>query len=92
MIVIGRYKEEWNTLSPSQQRDLISRVGRTASAVGLEPVVGYRLISAPGTFLEVWETDDARAVERAVKNLQAMGFTRYVDARWLTGEREAQEE
>lgn len=87
LIVIGRYKEEWNTLAPTQQRDFIERVGRTASALALTPVIGYRLTSASGTFMEIWEANDPGAIERAVKNLDALGYTRYVDARWLIGER-----
>ncbi len=88
LIVIGRYKEEWNTLSSAQQRDFIARVGRAASTLGLEPVTGYRLTSAPGTFMEVWEASSKESVERAVKNLEAIGYAKYVDARWLIGERE----
>ncbi len=88
LIVIGRYKAEWNSLSATQQHDFIARVGRTVTALGLAPVTGYRLTSAPGTFIEVWESADKSAVDHAVKNLEAMGYTRYVEARWLTGERE----
>jgi hypothetical protein len=51
------------------------------STLGLKPITGYRLTSAPGTFMEVWEADDALAVERAVKNLETLGYTRYVEAR-----------
>jgi hypothetical protein len=87
LVVIGRYKDEWHTLSPTQQRDFIARVGRTASALALTPVTGYRLTSAPGAFMEIWEADAPAAIERAVKNLQAIGYTRYVEARWLIGER-----
>lgn len=87
LIVIGRYTEEWQTLSPEQQRDFVARVGRTASALELVPVTGYRLTTTPGAFIEIWEADDSRAIERAIKNLQALGYTRYVDARWMIGER-----
>ena len=69
LVVIGRYKDEWHTLSPTQQRDFIARVGRTASALALTPVTGYRLTSAPGAFMEIWEADSPAAIERAVKNL-----------------------
>jgi hypothetical protein len=89
LVVIGRYKDEWYTLSPSQQHDFIARVGRTASALALTPVTGYRLASAPGAFMEIWEADAPAAIECAVKNLKAIGYTRYVDARWLIGERAA---
>ncbi len=92
LIVIGQYKQDWNSLSPNQQLDFIARVGRTVTALGLTPVTGYRLTSAPGTFIEVWESTDKAAVEHAVKNLEAMGYARYVEARWLTGEREETQE
>jgi flavin-binding protein dodecin len=88
LIVIGQYKAEWHTLAPAQQRAFIARVGAAASALGLEPITGYRLTSAPGTFMEVWEAVSQQAVERAVKNLEALGYARYVEARWLIGERE----
>jgi hypothetical protein len=87
LIVIGRYKDEWHTLSPTQQHDFIARVGRTVSGLALTPVTGYRLTSAAGTFMEIWEASDAAAIARAVKNLEAIGYTQYVDARWLIGER-----
>jgi hypothetical protein len=90
LIIIGRYKEEWQPLSPEQKSDLIARVGRTLSALELAPVTGYRLTTTPGAFIEIWEADDARAIERAIKNLQALGYTRYVEARWMIGERAAQ--
>jgi hypothetical protein len=87
LIVIGRYKEEWKTLSPDQQYDFVARVGKTISTFGLIPVTGYRLTSTPGTFMEIWEADTPAKIEGAVKNLEAFGYTRYVDARWLVGER-----
>jgi hypothetical protein len=87
LVVIGRYKDEWHTLAPTQQRDFIARVGRTATALQLTPITGYRLTATPGAFIEIWEADDPAAIERAVKNLEAIGYTRYVDARWLIGER-----
>lgn len=88
LIVIGRYKEEWSTLAPTQQHAFIARVGATVSALGLTPVTGYRLTATPGAFIEVWEATSKAAVERAIKNLEAIGYTRYVDARWMIGERE----
>ena len=87
LIVIGRYKNEWNTLTPTQQQDFIARVGKTISTFGLIPVTGYRLASAPGSFMEIWEADSPAGIEGAVKNLEGFGYTRYVDARWLIGER-----
>ena len=89
LIIIGRYTEEWRTLSPTQQHDFIARVGRTASALDLSPVTGYRLAATPGAFMEIWEAQSPTAIERAIKNLQAIGYARYVDARWLIGERAA---
>jgi hypothetical protein len=91
LIVIGRYKEEWQTLSPNQQSEFIARVGRATTLLGLVPITGYRLTSAPGTFMEIWETNNSEALERAVKNLDALGYTRYVEARWFVGERQAEE-
>jgi hypothetical protein len=89
LIIIGRYTEEWHTLSPTQQHDFIARVGRTASALDLSPVTGYHLAATPGAFMEIWEAQSPTAIERAIKNLQAIGYARYVDARWLIGERAA---
>lgn len=90
LIVIGTYKQAWWGLSPVAQADFIARVGTIAEEAGLTPEMGYRLSSTPGAFLEVWEGADREAVERAVGDLQAMGYTQYVDARWLIGERETQ--
>jgi hypothetical protein len=55
----------------------------------LSPVTGYRLAATPGAFVEIWEAQSPTAIERAIKNLQAIGYARYVDARWLIGERAA---
>ncbi|MCL4490181.1 MAG: hypothetical protein M1132_10270 [Chloroflexi bacterium] len=90
LIVIGTYKEAWWGLSPVAQSDFIARVGVIAKEAGLTPEMGYRLPATPGAFLEVWEGADRAAVDRAVQELQAMGYSRYVDARWLIGEREIQ--
>lgn len=92
LIVIGRFKDEWNTLSPTQQRDFVSRVGTTAATIGLEPITGYRLISTPGAFMQVWEAASREAIDRAVKKLEAIGYSRYIDARWMIGERETPQE
>ncbi len=88
LIVIGRYKEEWNQLTPTQQADFVARVGKTANTLGLVPITGYRLKATPGAFIEIWETASANSIENAVKNFEAMGYTHYVDARWMIGERE----
>ncbi len=88
LIVIGTFKQDWWGLSPVAQSDFIARVGTIATGAGLEPQAGYRLSATPGAFLEVWEGADRASVDRAIKELQAMGYTRYVDARWLVGERE----
>ena len=87
LIIIGRYKDEWQPLSVEQKRDFTTRVGRTLSGLELTPITGYRLTATPGAFIEIWEANDARAIERAIKNLEAWGYTRYVDARWMIGER-----
>jgi hypothetical protein len=87
LIIIGRYKEEWQTLSSEQKSSFIERVGRTLSTLELTPIIGYRLTATPGAFIEVWEAEDACAIDRAIKNLQAWGYSHYVDARWMMGER-----
>ncbi len=92
LIIIGRFKDEWHALSATQQRDFIARLGKTATAVGLVALTGYRLTSTPGAFLQVWETDDRQTIERAIQNIQAIGYSRYVDARWMIGEREIVQE
>ncbi len=91
LIVIGTFKQEWFGLAPVAQADFVARVGSIADAAGLVPQTGYRLPATPGAFLEVWEGPDRTAVDQAVRELQAMGYTRYVDARWLIGEREVPE-
>ncbi len=88
LIVIGTFKQDWWGLAPVAQANFISRVGEIAEAAGLEPQAGYRLTATPGAFLEVWEGEDRASVNRAIDELKAMGYTRYVDARWIIGERE----
>jgi DNA-binding IclR family transcriptional regulator len=90
LIIIGTYKDAWWGLAPVAQADFSARVGKIAQAAGITPITGYRLTSTLGAFLEVWEGADRAAVDRAVKELQAMGYTRYVEARWLIGEREGE--
>lgn len=92
LIVIGRFKDNWQTLTPTQQNDFVARVGKTISALGLESVAGYRLSSTPGAFITVWEGATNEAVERAIKNLEAIGYHQYIDARWMIGEREMPQE
>lgn len=92
LIIIGRFKDEWHALSPTQQHDFISRLGKTATAVGLVALTGYRLTSTPGAFLQVWEADDRQAIDRAIQNLEAIGYSHYIDARWMIGEREIVQE
>ena len=46
-----------------------------------------RLPATPGAFIEIWETTGAGSIENAVKNFEALGDARYVDACWLIGER-----
>jgi hypothetical protein len=92
LILIARYREAWLKLSPAQQRDFLSRVSETAQHLGLESIVGYQLTSTPGTFMALWEAADRASIERAIKNLNAIGFTQYVDARTMIGERGAEDE
>ncbi len=91
VIIIGTFKESWWGLSPIARADFVDQVEKTARAAGIEPVSGYRLTSTPGAFLEVWEGADRETVDRAIKDLQAMGYAQYVEARWLIGEREVEE-
>ncbi len=88
LIVIGTFKENWWGLSPIARADFVDLVAKVATAAGIAPIMGYRLTSTPGAFLEVWEAADRATIDRAVKNLQAMGYSQYVEARWLIGERE----
>ncbi len=88
LIIIGTFKDEWWGLAPVAQASFVEQVGKITSAAGLSPLTGYRLAATPGAFLEVWEGANQAAVERAVKDLQAMGYTHYIEARWLIGERQ----
>lgn len=91
VIVIGTFKENWWQLTPIARADFVDQVAKTATAAGIELVAGYRLTSTPGAFLEVWESADHATLERAIKSLQTMGYSQYVEARWLIGEREIAE-
>jgi len=88
LIVIGTFKPSWWDLSPIARAEFVDQVAKTAHTAGIEPISGYRLTSTPGAFLQVWEGADRAAVDRAVKAMLAMGYTQYVEARWLIGERE----
>ncbi len=90
LIIIGTFRDEWWGLAPVAQANFVEQVGKITTAAGLAPLTGYRLPATPGAFLEVWEGVDQAAVERAVKELQAMGYTHYIDARWLIGERQVE--
>lgn len=92
LIVIGRFKENWQTLTPTQQNDFIARVGKTITTLGLASIAGYRLSSTPGAFMTIWEGATRESVERAIKHLEAMGYTQYIDARWMIGERATAQE
>ncbi len=87
LIVIGTYKDAWWTLSASARADFVERVSSIANKAGIVPITGYRLTSTLGAFLEVWEGSGREAIDRAVKELQAMGYAQYIEARWLIGER-----
>ncbi len=91
LIVIGTFKENWWSLSPIARADFVDLVAQTGTAAGIVPVAGYELTSTPGAFLEIWEGADRATVDRAVKDLLAMGYAQYVEARWLIGEREIPE-
>ncbi len=72
------------------QAQFIERVSKIAKDAGVKPLLGYRLPATPGAFIEVWEGAEPAAIGQMIKELQAMGYTRYVEARWLVGERELQ--
>ena len=91
LVVIGTFKEGWWGLTPIARADFVDLVAKTAAAAGIAPVAGYRLTSTPGAFLEVWEGADRATIDRAVKDLLAMGYAQYVEARWLIGEREVED-
>ena len=88
LIVIGTFKENWWGLTPIARADFVDLVAQTGTTAGIVPVAGYKLTSTPGAFLEIWEGADRATVDRAVKDLIAMGYAQYVEARWLIGERE----
>ncbi len=90
LIIIGTFRDAWWGLAPVAQASFVEQVGKITSAAGLSPLTGYRLAATPGAFLEVWEGASQAAVERAVKDLQAMGYTHYIEARWLIGERQVE--
>ncbi|MBI3914705.1 MAG: hypothetical protein HY327_11050 [Chloroflexi bacterium] len=88
LIIIATFKDDWRKLSLSAQNEFVERIGATAQAAGILPVSGYRLSSAPGAFLQVWEGADRATVDRAVEALQGIGYARYIEARFLIGERD----
>jgi flavin-binding protein dodecin len=92
LIVIGTYKDSWGKLSRSKQSEFIARVEETTRQAGVAPVNGYHLSATPGAFIEIWEGASRAAIDRAVKGFQDMEYSRYVEARFLIGERVAEEE
>ena len=92
LIVIGTYKDSWGKLSRSKQSEFVARVEAVTRAAGVAPVNGYRLSATPGAFIEIWEGASRAAIERTKKGLEEMGYARYVDARFLRGEHEAEDE
>jgi hypothetical protein len=90
VIIIGTFKENWWACRPSRA-DFVDQVAKTARAAGIALVSGYWLTSTLGAFLQVWEGADRATIDRAIRNLQTMGYAQYVEARWLIGEREVAE-
>ncbi len=88
LIIIGTFKDAWRKLDAAAQKDFFGKVSAAGKRAGIQPTTGYRLISARGAFLQVWEGDDHAAVARAVQALQAMDYAHFVDARFLIGERD----
>jgi hypothetical protein len=91
LIVIGRFKDDWQQLTATQQNDFVERVGKVVQTFGLHAVTAYHLTSTPGAFIQIWEAGERSAIDNAVKNLDALGYTKYIDARWMIGERETAE-
>lgn len=87
LIVIGTYKDSWGKLSRSKQTEFIARVAEATREAGILPVNGYALPATPGAFIEIWEGASRAALDRAKKGLAGMGYARYVEARFLSGER-----
>ena len=90
LIVIGTYKDSWAKLSRSKQSEFVAHVEEVTHAAGIAPVNGYRLSATPGAFIEIWEGASRAAIDRAVKGFQEMDYPRYVDARFMIGEHEAE--
>ena len=86
LIIIGHFKPEWNGLTEEEQSAFATRVGRTARKAGVTPVVGYKL-TTQGSFLEVWEAEDKRTLERFMQELDALGYKNYYDEVLMMGER-----
>jgi Family of unknown function (DUF6616) len=86
LIIIGRFKPQWNDLSEEEQAAFAARVGRAARKVGVTPIVGYTL-TTQGSFLEVWEADDKATLDRFKQELDALGYKEYYDQVLMQGER-----
>lgn len=91
LIVIGTYKDSWGKLSRSKQSEFIANVAEVTREAGIAPVNGYALSSTPGAFIEIWEGASRAAIDRAKNGLVQMGYTRYVEARFMIGQHEAEE-
>ncbi len=87
LIIIGRFKPEWEKLSEEEQAGFAARVGRAARRVGVTAVVGYKL-TTQGSFLEVWEAEDKAALEQFKLELDKLGTKKYYDEVFMVGERE----
>ncbi len=86
LIVIGRFKPEWNELSEEEQGAFVTLVGRTARAAGVTPVVGYKL-TTPGSFVEIWEADDKETIAAFIGALDSIGYKKYYGEVLMLGER-----
>lgn len=80
LIVVGTRNDAWGKLSRSKQSEFIAHVEQATRSAGVVPVNGYRLSATPGAFIEIWEGVSRAGIDRAIKGLQAMGYTRYVAA------------
>src|SRR5437867_11262982 len=86
LIIIGRFKTNWNNLAAEEQAAFAARVGRVARKAGVTPMVGYKL-GAQGSFLEIWEAEDKATLDKFKQELDALGYKEYYEEVLMFGER-----